>query len=31
MKIPSVSPVLSNWMRLKYVAALGVAMSTERS
>lgn len=31
MKIPSVSPVLSNWIRLKYVAALGVATSTDSS
>lgn len=30
MKIPSVSPVLSNWIRLKYVAASDVAMSTDR-
>lgn len=31
MKIPSVSPVLSNWIRLKYAAASGVAMSTDSS
>lgn len=31
MKIPSVSSVLCNWIRLKYVAAVGVAISIDSS
>lgn len=31
MKIPSVSPVLCNWIRLKYVASAGVAISIDSS